>query len=138
MRIATAAYPLDWFDTWTAFESKARAWVSEAAEQGAELLVFPEYGAMELASLAGRNVSMDMEQSLRAVSGFRRHHHHPHEIKTESLRFGFNNLFQACQISHSFSAIQSRLDIQCDNEVSCRPLSAPAQFVVTMSGLVFR
>lgn len=68
MRIATAAYPLDWFDTWTAFESKARAWVSEAAEQGAELLVFPEYGAMELASLAGRNVSMDMEQSLHAVS----------------------------------------------------------------------
>jgi predicted amidohydrolase len=56
MKIATAAYPLDWFDDWAAFESKARAWVSDAAEQGAELLVFPEYGAMELSTLAGRNV----------------------------------------------------------------------------------
>ena len=68
MKIATAAYPLDWFDDWAAFESKARAWVSDAAEQGAELLVFPEYGAMELSTLAGRNVSIDLEQSLHAVS----------------------------------------------------------------------
>jgi len=68
MKIATAAYPLDWFDDWAAFESKARAWVRNAADQGAELLVFPEYGAMELSTLAGRNVSMDLEQSLHAVS----------------------------------------------------------------------
>ena len=60
MKIATAAYPLDWFDDWAAFESKARAWVSDAAEQGAELLVFPEYGAMEISTLMGRNVSMDL------------------------------------------------------------------------------
>lgn len=68
MKIATAAYPLDWFDNWAEFEAKARTWVIDAAEQGAELLVFPEYGAMELSTLAGRNVSMDLEQSLHAVS----------------------------------------------------------------------
>lgn len=68
MRIATAAYPLDWFENWSAFERKARSWVADAADQGAELLVFPEYGAMELSTLAGRNVSMDLEQSLHAVS----------------------------------------------------------------------
>ncbi len=68
MRIATAAYPLDWFDDWSPFEAKARAWVRDAADQGAQLLAFPEYGAMELATLAGRDAAMDLEQSLHAVS----------------------------------------------------------------------
>lgn len=68
MRVATAAYPLDWFDDWSAFEAKARAWISDGAGQGAELLVFPEYGAMELATLAGRGAALDLEASARAVS----------------------------------------------------------------------
>jgi predicted amidohydrolase len=42
--------------------------VSEAAGQGADLLVFPEYGAMELATLAGTKVAGDLEASLYAVS----------------------------------------------------------------------
>lgn len=68
MKIATAAYPLDWFDNWATFETKARKWVTDAVNQGAEVLVFPEYGAMELATLAGRDVALDLEQSLHAVS----------------------------------------------------------------------
>lgn len=68
MKIATAAYPLDYFEDWAAFEAKARAWVSDGAAQGADLLVFPEYGAMELATLAGREIALDLEQSLHAVS----------------------------------------------------------------------
>jgi predicted amidohydrolase len=68
MKIAAAAYPLDWFDTWTDYENKLTAWVSEAAAQGAKLLVFPEYGAMELASLGGRAVAGDLEGSLREVA----------------------------------------------------------------------
>lgn len=68
MKIATAAYPLDWFDTWADYEAKLRGWVSEAAGQGANLLVFPEYGAMELASLAGAEVAADLKGSISAVS----------------------------------------------------------------------
>ena len=68
MKIATAAYPLDWLEDWDAFEAKSRDWVKDAADAGADLLVFPEYGAMELACLAGRNTSMVLEPSLRAVS----------------------------------------------------------------------
>ena len=49
MKIATASYPLDVFQTWADYEAKLTKWVSEAAGQGADLLVFPEYGAMELA-----------------------------------------------------------------------------------------
>lgn len=66
--VATAAYPLDWFEGWAAFETKQRAWVGEAADAGADLLVFPEYGAMELASLSGDMVAGDVRGSIRAVS----------------------------------------------------------------------
>lgn len=68
MKIATAAYPLDILSSWAAYEDKLAKWVGEAAGNGAELLVFPEYGAMELATLAGLEVAGDLEASLHAVS----------------------------------------------------------------------
>jgi predicted amidohydrolase len=68
MKIATAAYPLDVLTSWAQYEDKLAHWVAEAAVQGAELLVFPEYGAMELATLDGTNVAGDLEKSLYSVS----------------------------------------------------------------------
>ncbi|THD84784.1 amidohydrolase [Aliigemmobacter aestuarii] len=68
VRIAAAAYPLDWFEDFAAYEAKLSAWVAEAAGAGAGLLVFPEYGAMELSSLGGRAVSEDLEAALREVA----------------------------------------------------------------------
>ena len=68
MRIATAAYPLDILSSWAHYEDKLAAWVASAAASGAELLVFPEYGAMELATLAGLDVAGNLEASLFAVS----------------------------------------------------------------------
>ncbi|WP_299153428.1 carbon-nitrogen hydrolase family protein [uncultured Tateyamaria sp.] len=68
MKIATAAYPLDVLPDWAAYEDKLTRWVAEAADYGAHLLVFPEYGAMELATLAGLDVAADLEASLHAVA----------------------------------------------------------------------
>lgn len=68
MKVAAAAYPLDFLSGWEACEAKLTAWVNEAADLGAGLLVFPEYGAMELATLAGRAAAADLEASLGAVS----------------------------------------------------------------------
>ncbi|WP_108836299.1 carbon-nitrogen hydrolase family protein [Tateyamaria sp. Alg231-49] len=68
MKIATASYPLDVLPDWAAYEDKLTAWVSEAVDAGADLLVFPEYAAMELATLAGLDVAGDLEASLFAVS----------------------------------------------------------------------
>jgi len=68
MKIATAAYPLDWLDSWAQYEDKLAAWVGEAAGNGADLLVFPEYGAMELSTLEGSEVAGDLQASIRAVS----------------------------------------------------------------------
>jgi predicted amidohydrolase len=68
MKLAAAAYPLDFLDSWDAYGEKLARWVDGAAIQGAELLVFPEYGAMELAGLAGAEAAAGLETSLRAVS----------------------------------------------------------------------
>lgn len=68
MKIAAAAYPLDWLDNWGQYEDKIASWVADAAGQGADLLVFPEYAAMELATLDGAAVAADLERSLQAVS----------------------------------------------------------------------
>lgn len=68
MKIATAAYPLDPVKSWADFAGKIEDWVSKAADDGAELLVFPEYGAMELAMLDGPEVAADLEASMHAVS----------------------------------------------------------------------
>lgn len=68
MRVATAAYPLDVLQSWAQYEDKIAAWVAQAAADGATFLVFPEYGAMELATLDGLDVAGDLERSLFAVS----------------------------------------------------------------------
>ncbi len=71
MKIAAAAYPLHWFENEAAYAAKITRWVEEAVGQGADLLVFPEYGAMELASLAGPSVCHDEEACLRAADAAR-------------------------------------------------------------------
>ncbi|MDR0810373.1 MAG: carbon-nitrogen hydrolase family protein [Gemmobacter sp.] len=68
MKIAAAAYPLDYFDNFNAYAAKITAWVDEAVGEGAALLVFPEYGAMELGSLGGRAIAADLEACLHEVA----------------------------------------------------------------------
>lgn len=68
MKIATAAYPLNWLNSWSHYEDKLAEWVHQAAGQGAELLVFPEYGAMELSTLDGPDTAGDLERSIQSVS----------------------------------------------------------------------
>jgi len=70
MKIATAAYRMDYLANWAAYAAKLDQWVAQAAGQGAELLVFPEYGAMELATLSEAEAAGDLERSLHAVSRY--------------------------------------------------------------------
>jgi predicted amidohydrolase len=66
-RIAAAQYPIEALDSWDAYTVKLTRWVAEAAEGGASLLVFPEYGAMELASLDPATMG-DLQGSIAFVS----------------------------------------------------------------------
>lgn len=66
IRIAAAQYDLMAPARFADWAARQEQWVAEAAGQGAELLVFPEYGAMELAALTGRGD--DVQASFDAVS----------------------------------------------------------------------
>ncbi len=68
LRLAAAQYPIDRLDGWQAYEAKLAAWVAGAVAEGAQLLVFPEYGAMELASLFPDPVPGDLLAQLPAVA----------------------------------------------------------------------
>lgn len=59
IRIASAAWPIDCHADWASYTVKLETWVAEAADNGARLLVFPEYGNMELASLLDPAVALD-------------------------------------------------------------------------------
>lgn len=65
--IALAQYPIDDLTHWAAYEAKLTRWVEQAAAGGAALAVFPEYGAMELASLDPATRS-DLHGSLATVA----------------------------------------------------------------------
>lgn len=67
IRIATAAYPPEFLPSFAAYAAKITGWVEDAVQGGAQLLVFPEYGAMELAGLAGAQAAGDLRGSLAAV-----------------------------------------------------------------------
>ena len=66
IKIAAAAYNFDWFDDFDAYRAKLTRWTEAAAD--CDLLVFPEYGAMELASLGGKEIAADLEASLHEVA----------------------------------------------------------------------
>ncbi|GGM20874.1 carbon-nitrogen hydrolase family protein [Deinococcus aerophilus] len=70
MKLALAQYPVSYFEHWEAFEEKLTHWVQDAAATGAELLVFPEYGSMELTSLLPREVQADVRPQLSALQPF--------------------------------------------------------------------
>jgi predicted amidohydrolase len=68
LRIAAAQYPIERFATLGDYRDKLARWVGEAAGNGAQLLVFPEYGAMEYAGASGEAIAGNLKASLAAVS----------------------------------------------------------------------
>lgn len=66
--IAAAQYPLDELESEAQYEDKISRWVDDAVAAEAKMLVFPEYGAMELAALAGPETAADLQGAIDAVS----------------------------------------------------------------------
>ena len=66
-RVAAAQYPIEALADWDAYAAKITRWVAEAAAGGAVLAVFPEYAAMELASLDPATMG-DLQGSIETVS----------------------------------------------------------------------
>ncbi|MFM2409463.1 MAG: hypothetical protein RL481_291 [Pseudomonadota bacterium] len=65
-KIAAAQYPVDAVPDFAAWQAKVARWVQEAAAAGANLLLFPEYAAMEL-SATDPSTAGDLQGSLQTV-----------------------------------------------------------------------
>lgn len=68
LKVASAQYPIGQPASLSEWEAKIAAWVAEGAATGAELLVFPEYGAIEQAACLGPEVYGDLKTTLERVA----------------------------------------------------------------------
>jgi predicted amidohydrolase len=67
MKIALCQYTLGKPAEFADYANKVRARVIQAAEQRAELMLFPEYGSLELIALQRHNTAQDLQLSLVAL-----------------------------------------------------------------------
>ena len=70
LHLASAQYDIGRFANWSEYEAKIRRWVAEAAAGGAELLLFPEYHSMELASLLPEAEQRSLTGQLSALQAW--------------------------------------------------------------------
>lgn len=67
IKIASAQYPITNHTSFSSWEKHIESWISEAAAQKADLLLFPEYGAMELVSLFSPEIQQDINLQLTEI-----------------------------------------------------------------------
>jgi len=65
--VAAAQYGVEFLGNWTTYERKLERLVGEAAAQGAQILVFPEYACLELASLFSADVYTHLHLQMNAI-----------------------------------------------------------------------
>jgi predicted amidohydrolase len=66
-KIAAAQYNISFLETWENYTAKIQRWVDEADAHNAEILVFPEYACLELASLFPKAVYASLSAQLDAL-----------------------------------------------------------------------
>jgi predicted amidohydrolase len=69
--VALAQYPITYHRQFADWRHHVSSWVAEAARQQAQLLVFPEYGAMELVSLFSAELRSDIRAQVQALESLR-------------------------------------------------------------------
>jgi len=70
LRVAACAYPIEELSSFAQYQDKQARLIEEASESGAKLLVFPEYGSMELSSLLSSAEQSTLASELAGVQRF--------------------------------------------------------------------
>lgn len=68
LTLATAQYPITEHKNWDEWVLHTEKWVAHAAQQKAQLLLFPEYGSMELVSILSSEIRQDIRQQVIELS----------------------------------------------------------------------
>lgn len=71
LKIATAQYSMNKHSSLNAFKSNAEDWVKEAATHGARLVIFPEYGSIELVSLMAPEIQKNLAGQLKEIQKYK-------------------------------------------------------------------
>jgi len=67
LKIAAAQYDIGYFQSWRDYRRKMLRWLEEAVGENAQLLLFPEYASMELASLFNREIHASLSRQVAAM-----------------------------------------------------------------------
>ncbi len=67
IRIALAQYPITFHHSLEDWKKYTENWIADAYSQGAQILVFPEYGSMELTSLFSEAVRNDLKLQINQM-----------------------------------------------------------------------
>lgn len=68
VKVAAAQYPLDQVGSLGEWRDKVAGWIADGVETGADLLVFPEYAALEQAAAFGPGVAGDLKATLQVIA----------------------------------------------------------------------
>ena len=68
-KIASAQYPISKHQSLVAWRNHTENWVKKAIDSNADLLVFPEYGSMELVSLLSEEIQLDIHLQIAEMQG---------------------------------------------------------------------
>ncbi len=71
VKIASAQYPVTRHSSFAAWQSHTEKWVQQAADNHAGLLLFPEYGSMELVSIFEEAIRKDIHAQVRAMDSLK-------------------------------------------------------------------
>lgn len=69
-KIASAQYPITQHADFAAWEKHVSDWVSQAVVQNAKIIIFPEYGSMELTSLFHEDIRQDLQSQIREIGKY--------------------------------------------------------------------
>ena len=102
VKIASAQYPITAHSSFEAWAAHTERWVAEGADLGAGLLLFPEYGAMELVSIFEENIQRDIRLQV-------------HELNT--LNANFCRIFAQLSTKYNVTIVAPSIPVVENNAV---------------------
>lgn len=71
INVAAAQYPITEHKSFSDWQAHVEQWVAEAVQQEAQLLLFPEYGSMELVSIFPQDIRDDIRRQVQELQSVR-------------------------------------------------------------------
>lgn len=70
VKVAALQYPISFVNSFEEWQKKTEAWVSNSALKGAQIILFPEYGSMELTSLLSESDRRNLKTQAMLLKPF--------------------------------------------------------------------